>query len=74
MRDVALQFGPGPLWIMPAGAEVVGQDGKQVFYATEDGCGSVIPIGEATITFDEIDYPHRKAQQGQPQRVRTVGG
>jgi hypothetical protein len=38
---------------MPLGAEPLGNDGKQLFYGTEDGLGSVLPLGEMLdVTWD----------------------
>lgn len=33
------------VWFMPAGSELLGTDGKQAFYGTEDGLGTVAAAG-----------------------------
>lgn len=33
------------VWVLPLGAEVLATDGRQAFYATEDGSGSVVDLG-----------------------------
>jgi hypothetical protein len=33
------------LWVMPVGAEVLDTDGDQLWYATDEGSGSVTSLG-----------------------------
>lgn len=48
-EDVAFQsLGPGQLWTLPRGAEVLTAEGTTCWYATTDGVGSVESVGLAT--------------------------
>jgi len=37
--------GPAKVWVFPVGAEILGRDGDQIWYGTDDGLGSTGPIG-----------------------------
>lgn len=59
------------VWLMPEGATPLAQDGRQLFYATADGSGSVIDLGDlvksAEISF-EIDTVARGGTQEEETR------
>ena len=40
---------PSRIWFMPVGSEVLGTDGGQLWYATEDGTGSVSDFSKSIV-------------------------
>lgn len=56
-----IELSGGRLWIMPVGAEPLDVEGKQLWYATEDGTGSVVghSILEGTLHVN-FDAEHTK--------------
>lgn len=50
---------PSRVWFMPVGAETLDTDGGQLWYATEDGLGSVADVSKcfSSVSFETTPAP-----------------
>ena len=48
---------PSRIWFMPVGSEVLATDGAQLWYATEDGTGSVSDFSKSVRSFEFVSEP-----------------